>query len=64
MLSEDSDLALTGESADVCPGTYLFITNEDETNFYANESAKDLTNMVICIMTCFPTTSDIMSLTL
>lgn len=46
MLSEDSYLALTGESVDVRPGTYLFITNEDETNFYANESAKDLTNMV------------------
>ncbi len=46
ILSEESYLALTGEAVDVTPGTYMFITNEEETNFYANESAKDLTNMI------------------
>lgn len=46
MLSEDAYCALTGQQVDVKPGTYMNVTDEDETSFYTNKSAKDLTNMV------------------
>lgn len=46
ILSEDAYSALTGESVDVEPGTYFCVTNQEESNPYANKSAQDLTNMV------------------
>lgn len=46
ILSEDAYYAITGEKVDVKPGTYLNLTDQEETSLYTNESAKELTNMV------------------
>lgn len=46
VLSEDAYRALTGERAEISPGTYLSITNEEETSQSSNETAVHLTNMV------------------
>lgn len=45
ILSEDAYQTLTGQQADVKPGTYMNLTNQEESFFYTNESAKELTNM-------------------
>ena len=45
ILSEESYARITGETVDVNPGTYMCVTNADETNIFTNESAKHLTNM-------------------
>lgn len=46
ILSEDAYHILTGELVDVLPGTYMNITNNEETSLFVNESAEHLTNMV------------------
>lgn len=46
ILSEDAYYAITGQEVDVKPGTYLNLTNQEETSPYTNSSAKELTNMV------------------
>lgn len=46
VLSEDAYRTLTGQTVDVKPGTYLNLTNQEETSLYTNESAKEFTNMV------------------
>ena len=46
VLSEDAYRILTGQDVDVKPGTYLNVTNQDETSLSVNESAKEFTNMV------------------
>ncbi len=46
VLSEDAYRALTGQDADVEPGTYMNITNTDETSLYTNNNAREFTNMV------------------
>lgn len=46
VISEDAWFTLTGQKADVYPGTYMYITNTEETSIYADKDAKDLTNMV------------------
>ncbi len=46
VISEDAWYTLTGQQAEVLPGTYWYITNAQETNIYTYEDAKDLTNMV------------------
>ncbi len=45
ILSEESYAKITGETVEVSPGTYMCITNADETNIWTNESAEHLTNM-------------------
>lgn len=45
ILSEKTYAEITGETVDVIPGTYMCITNTDETSLAVNESAKHLTNM-------------------
>lgn len=46
VLSEDAYRALTGQDADVEPGTYMGIIDTDETSLYVNNSAREFTNMV------------------
>lgn len=46
ILSEDAYYAITGQAVDVEPGTYLNLTEQEETSLYTNESAKEFTNMV------------------
>ncbi len=46
ILSEDAYCALTGQEIDVKPGTYMNLTNEEETSLYTNKTAKEFTNMV------------------
>ena len=46
VLSEDAYRALTGQDADVEPGTYMNVTNTDETSLYTNNNAREFTNMV------------------
>lgn len=46
VLSEDAYRTLTGQDADVEPGTYMNITNTDETSLYTNNNAREFTNMV------------------
>ena len=46
ILSEDAYYMLTGQAADIKPGTYMSLTNQEETSLYSNNSAKELTNMV------------------
>lgn len=46
ILSEDAYYALTGQAADVERGTYMSLTDQDETSLYSNNSARELTNMV------------------
>ena len=46
MLSEDAYRVITGLEVDVKPGTYLNLTNQEETALGTNESAKEFTNMV------------------
>lgn len=46
VISEDAWYTLTGHRADVLPGTYLYVTNTEETSIYTDETAEDLTNMV------------------
>lgn len=46
VLSEDAYRTLTGRDADVEPGTYMNITNTDETSLYTNNNAREFTNMV------------------
>ena len=46
VLSEDAYRALTGQDADVEPGTYMNVTNTDETSLYTNKNAREFTNMV------------------
>lgn len=46
VLSEDAYRTLTGQEVDVKPGTYMSLTNREETSFYANNSAREITNMV------------------
>ncbi|MDE7197943.1 MAG: ABC transporter permease, partial [Lachnospiraceae bacterium] len=45
VLSEDACRTLTGQEVDVEPGTYLNLTNQEETSLSVNESAKGFTNM-------------------
>lgn len=45
ILSEEDYHVLTGEAVDVLPGTYMNITNSEETSAFVNESAEHLTNM-------------------
>ena len=47
ILSEDAYYALTGQEADVERGTYMSLTDQEETSLYSNNSARELTNMVI-----------------
>ncbi len=46
VLSEDAYRVITGLEVDVKPGTYLNLTNQEETALGTNESAKEFTNMV------------------
>ena len=46
VISEDTWNTLTGENIDVLPGTYLCITNQEETALSMISSAKHITNMV------------------
>lgn len=46
VLSEDAYRTLTGQAVDVKPGTYMSLTNREETSLYANNSAREITNMV------------------
>lgn len=46
ILSEDAYSMLTGQEIDVKPGTYMNLTNEEETSLNTNETAKEFTNMV------------------
>lgn len=46
VLSEDAYRILTGQEVDVKPGTYLNITNQEESALYTNEAAREFTNMV------------------
>lgn len=46
VLSEDAYKILTGQEVDVKPGTYMSLTNREETSLYANDSAREITNMV------------------
>lgn len=46
VLSEDAYRTLTGQEVDVKPGTYMSLTNREETSLYANHSAREITNMV------------------
>lgn len=46
VLSEDAYRILTGQEVDVKPGTYLNLTNRDESALGTNESAREFTNMV------------------
>lgn len=46
VLSEDAYRMLTGQEADVEPGTYMNIIDMDETSLYVNNSAREFTNMV------------------
>ncbi|MDE6389564.1 MAG: ABC transporter permease [Lachnospiraceae bacterium] len=46
VLSEDAYRVLTGQDADVEPGTYMNITDTDETSLYTNNNAREFTNMV------------------
>ena len=45
-ISEEAWNRLTGEEIDVLPGTYLCITDREETSRYVNTSARHITNMV------------------
>ena len=46
VFSEDAYKTLTGQEVDVKPGTYMSLTNREETSLYANNSAREITNMV------------------
>ncbi len=46
VLSEDAYRVLTGQEVDVKPGTYLNLTNQEETALATDETAKEFTNMV------------------
>lgn len=46
VLSEDAYRTLTGQEADVESGTYLSVTNQEETSLSVNQSAREFTNMV------------------
>lgn len=46
VISENTWNTLTGESTDVLPGTYLCITNEEETSLSVSSSARHITNIV------------------
>ena len=46
ILSEDAYYAVTGQKADVERGTYMSLTDQEETSLYSNNSARELTNMV------------------
>ncbi len=46
VLSEDAYCALTGQNEDVSPGTYKYVTDEEEANIFVNTASKDLTNIV------------------
>ncbi len=46
ILSEDAYYMITGEKVDVKSGTYLNLTNQEESSSYTNKSARELTNMV------------------
>ena len=46
VISENTWNTLTGENIDVLPGTYLCITNTEETSFSVSSSARHITNMV------------------
>ena len=46
ILSEDAYYVLTGEEVDVRSGTYMNLSDQDETSLYRNNSARELTNMV------------------
>lgn len=45
-ISEETWNRLTGEEVNVLPGTYLCITNTEETSLYINKNARHITNMV------------------
>lgn len=55
ILSEDAYFALTGQETDVSPGTYLYVTDAQESSVWTDERASNLTNMVTreCISTEF-----------
>ena len=55
ILSEDAYFALTGQETDVSPGTYLYVTDAQESSVWTDEGAGNLTNMVTreCISTEF-----------
>ncbi len=55
ILSEDAYFALTGQKTDVSPGTYLYVTDAQESSVWTDERASNLTNMVTreCISTEF-----------
>lgn len=55
ILSEDAYFALTGQESDVSPGTYLYVTDAQESSVWTDERASNLTNMVTreCISTEF-----------
>ncbi len=46
ILSEDAYFTLTGQETDVSPGTYLYVTDTQESSIWTDESARNLTNMV------------------
>lgn len=46
VFSEDAYKILTGQEVDVRPGTYMSLTNREETSLYANNTAREITNMV------------------
>ncbi len=45
LLSEDAYARLTGEPAEIMQGSYLVVTNQEESSVVANEGAGHLTNM-------------------
>lgn len=45
LLSEDAYAKMTGEAVQIAPGTYKYITNQDESSVFVNESAEHMTNM-------------------
>lgn len=45
VLSEDAYQTLTGQRVDVKPGTYMNLTNQEESFPYTNEAAREFTNM-------------------
>lgn len=55
ILSEDAYFALTGQKTDVSPGTYLYVTDAQESSVWTDERASNLTNMVTreCLSTEF-----------
>lgn len=46
VISEDTWNTLTGDHTDVLPGTYLCITNTEETSLSVSSNARHITNMV------------------